>query len=71
MVQKEQRQPSRTDHEWLDPIQNCRTGGMSDKNFCDMHHIQRSSIYYHIRRFRDNACPLPEASLPVVSVIKN
>jgi len=66
MVQKEQRQPRRTDQEWLELIHECRTSGMSDKDWCDQHHIQRSSFYYHIRRFRDSACTIPEASLPVV-----
>ena len=66
MVQKEQRLPRRTDQEWLELIQECRTSGMSDKDWCDQHHIQRSSFYYHIRRFRDSACTIPEASLPVV-----
>ncbi|WP_429146511.1 IS66 family insertion sequence element accessory protein TnpA [Anaerotaenia torta] len=63
MVQKEQRQPRRTDREeWLDLIQDCRTSGMSDKDWCDLHQIGRSSFYYHIRRFRNSACPISEAS---------
>ncbi len=66
MVQKEYRQPRRTDQEWLELIQECRASGMSDKDWCDKHHIQRSSLYYHIRRFRDSACTIPEASLSVV-----
>ncbi len=66
MVQKELRQPRRIDKEWLELIQQCRTSTMSDKDWCDLHHIQRSSFYYHIRRFRDSACAIPEASLPVV-----
>jgi hypothetical protein len=65
MVQKEQRQPRRTDQEWLELIQECRNSGMSDKDWCDQHHIQRSSFYYHIRRLRYNACVIPEASLPM------
>lgn len=66
MVQKVQSQPRRTEQEWLKLIQECRTSGMSDKNWCEQHHIQRSSFYYHIRRLRDRACAIPEASLPVV-----
>jgi hypothetical protein len=60
MVQKEQRQPRRTDQEWLELVQESRTSGMSDKDWCDQHHIQRSSFYYHIRRLRDSACTLPK-----------
>jgi hypothetical protein len=66
MVQKVQSQPRRTDQEWLELIQQCRTSGMSDKDWCEQYHIQRSSFYYHIRRLRDRACTIPEASLPVV-----
>ncbi len=66
MVQKVQNQPRRTDQEWLELIQQCRTSGMSDKDWCEQHHIGRSSIYYHIRRLRDKACTVPEASSPVV-----
>lgn len=65
MVHKEQKHPRRTDQEWLELIQDCRTSGMSDKDWCDQHHIQRSSFYYHIRRLRDRACAIPEASLPM------
>jgi hypothetical protein len=39
MVQNEQRQPRRTDQEWIDLIQECRTSGMSDKDWCEKHHI--------------------------------
>ena len=66
MVQKEQRQPKRTDQECLELIQECRASGLSDKEWCDQHHIQRSSFYYHIRRLRDKACQIPESSLPLI-----
>ncbi|HCA70802.1 MAG TPA: IS66 family insertion sequence hypothetical protein [Lachnospiraceae bacterium] len=66
MVQKELRHPRRTNQEWLDLIQECRASGMSDKDWCDQHNIQRSSFYYHIRKLRDRACAIPEASLPMV-----
>jgi hypothetical protein len=61
MVQKELRHPRRTNQEWLDLIQECRASGMSDKDWCDQHNIQRSSFYYHIRKLRDRACAIPEA----------
>lgn len=66
MVQKEYRQPRRTDQEWLELIQDCRTSSMSDKDWCNQHHIQRSSFYYHIRRFRDIAYIIPGVSIPVI-----
>lgn len=47
MVQKGQRQSRRSDQEWLDLIQDCRTSGMSDKDWWDLHHIkQRLLIRY-------------------------
>ena len=55
-----QRHPNRTDQEWMALIQECRTSGLTDKAWCEQHHIQRSSLYYHIRRFRSMACEIPD-----------
>lgn len=57
MVQKRIR---RTDQEWLDLIQECRTSGLTDKAWCEQHHIQRSNFYYQVRRLRNKACEIPE-----------
>lgn len=46
------RHPRRTDEEWLNIIQQCRTSGMADKHWCLDHGIQPSKFYYHIRRLR-------------------
>ena len=35
-----QRNPRRTDEEWLSLIQECRSSGLSDKCWCEEHHIQ-------------------------------
>lgn len=66
MVHKEQKQPRRTDQQWLELIQECRISGLSDKDWCDQHNIHRSSLYYHIRRLRDRSCAIPDASRPVI-----
>ena len=55
-----QRHPRRTDQEWMALIQECRTSGLTDKAWCEQHHIQRSNFYYHIRRFRSMACEIPD-----------
>lgn len=55
-----QRHPKRSDQEWMELIQECRTSGLTDKAWCERNHIQRSSLYYHIRRFRNMACEIPE-----------
>ena len=54
------RNPRRTDKEWLDLIQECRSSGLSDKCWCQEHHIHTSNVYYQIRRLRQKACEIPE-----------
>ena len=54
------RNPKRTDKEWLDLIQECRSSGLSDKCWCQEHHIHTSNFYYQIRRLRQKACEIPE-----------
>ena len=40
------RNPKRTDKEWLDLIQECWSSGLSDKCWCQEHHIHTSNFYY-------------------------
>lgn len=61
MVQK---RSNRTDQEWLELIKECRSSGLSDKDWCDINNISRSSFYYHLRRLRKQACEIPEALTP-------
>lgn len=49
-----------TDQVWLDLIQKCRTSGLTDKEWCEQQHIQRSNFYYQIRRLRKKACEIPD-----------
>lgn len=63
MVQEKKRHPRRSDQEWMDLIQDCRTSGMTDKAWCEEHGIQTSKFYYHIRRLRGKACVIPENAL--------
>lgn len=56
------RHPRRTDEEWMNLIQECRTSGMSDKRWCEEHNIHTSNFYYQIRRLRKMACDIPESS---------
>lgn len=51
----------RSDQEWMDIIQECRTSGLTDKDWCEQHHINRSKFYYHIRMLRKKACEIPVA----------
>lgn len=61
-IQTKKRHPKRSDQEWMDIIQECRSSGMSDKAWCAEHHIQPSKFYYHIRRLRSKACEIPAVS---------
>ena len=56
-----ERNPRRTDEEWLNLIQECRASGLSDKYWCEQHHIHPSNFYYHINRLRNKACDIPES----------
>ena len=51
----------RTDEEWLSLIQECRSSGLTDKQWCEAHQICPSNFYYQIRRFRNRACEIPES----------
>ena len=50
----------RTDEEWLSLIQECRASGLTDKQWCEEHDICPSNFYYQIRKFRKQACEIPE-----------
>lgn len=57
-----QRASFRTDQEWMDLIRECRTSGLTDKDWCEQHHLQRSSLYYHIQRLRKKSCEIPASA---------
>lgn len=60
MIHMAKRHPRRTDEEWMNLIQECRSSGLSDKCWCEEHHIHTSNFYYQIRRLRKMACEIPE-----------
>lgn len=51
-----------TDQQWFSLIQECRTSGMSDKNWCEIHGIHKSSLYYHIKQLRKKSCEIPAST---------
>lgn len=63
MSEIKRRHPRRSDQEWVDLISECRTSGMTDKAWCEAHHISTSKFYYHIRRLRKKAYILPDNPL--------
>jgi hypothetical protein len=50
----------KTDQEWLDVIQTCRTSGMTDKDWCRSNGISQTSLYRHINRLRKKDYAIPE-----------
>ncbi len=48
-----------SDEQWIRFINECRSSGMSDKDWCIMHNLHPSTLYKAIRRLRKNACEIP------------
>lgn len=49
----------RTEEDWFQLIQKCRTSGLSDKEWCRKNNITISNFYYHIRQLTKKACQIP------------
>ena len=55
-----------SDEKWLDLISECRSSGLSDKDWCMEHQIGISTFYYHVKRLRNKACSIPPATVGAV-----
>ena len=51
---------SKEDH-WLELITQCRSSGLTDRQWCIENGIPVSTFYYHVRALRKKACAVPEA----------
>lgn len=60
-MEEKQRNARRSDQEWVALIQECRTSGLGDKDWCEAHGIPISSFYTKITRLRRKACDIPKA----------
>lgn len=49
----------KTDQEWMDAIQSCRTSGMTDKEWCHNNGISQTSLYRHIRKLKKKDYTIP------------
>ena len=56
------RNKRRTDQEWLSLIQECRSSGFSDRNWCEQNNISINTFYNTVTRLRKKACMIPEAT---------
>ena len=52
---------SNDDH-WLERITQCRSSGLTDRQWCIENGISVSTFYYHVRALRKKACEVPEAT---------
>lgn len=49
------------DEHWLKLITQCRSSGLTDRQWCMENGIPVSTFYYHVRALRKKACVVPEA----------
>ena len=49
------------DEHWLNLITQCRSSGLTDRQWCIKNGIPVSTFYYHVRTLRKKACEVPEA----------
>lgn len=52
----------RSQEEWLQLIQECRSSGLTDRTWCEQHGIMVSSFYNAVKRLRKKACDIPYVS---------
>ena len=45
---------------WLERITQCRSSGLTDRQWCIENGIPVSTFYYHVRALRKKACEIPE-----------
>ena len=47
---------------WLERITQCRSSGLTDRQWCIENGIPVSTFYYHVRALRKKACEIPETA---------
>lgn len=52
----------RSQDEWFQLIQECRSSGLSDRTWCEQHGILVSSFYNAVKRLRKSTCDIPLSS---------
>lgn len=52
------------DERWLELINQCRSCGLTDRQWCVENGIPVSTFYYHVRALRKKACEVPQAGVP-------
>ena len=50
------------DEHWLNLITQCRSSGLSDRQWCIEKGIPVSTFYYHVRALRKKVCEVPKVA---------
>ena len=57
-------QVSLSDEQWALLFRECRTSGLSIKDWCELHQIKYHRFYYHRRRLQEHACEVTAGGIP-------
>ena len=49
----------KSEEQWIDVIQACRTSGMTDKDWCSQNGISTTALYRHIRKMKSSDVSIP------------
>lgn len=59
-----------SDDQWISALQECRSSGMSDKDWCAKQGIHPSTLYKAIKRLQRKACDIPAHEPRTVSIVQ-
>ncbi len=62
----------RSDDEWIRLLQECRSSGMTDREWCIVNSIHSSTFYRAIDRLRKKSCAIPahmQVSKPIIQEV--
>ena len=57
-----------SDDQWISALQECRSSGLTDKDWCATRGINPSTLYKAIKRLRKKACAIPAHEQKIISL---
>ena len=61
-----EKKKTRSDQEWLELIQECRTSGLPDREWCRLHSISIKTFHNKVSDLRKKSCIIPEPQAPPI-----
>ena len=58
---------SKSDCRWYDLILQCRTSGLSDRQWLEENNVSSPTFYYHLKQLRKKACEIPASTFSSTS----